>query len=411
MRRSRLWLGSFVLAAHVIIASHAVAQPATRRDPFVDPASGPFSLKEVLDLVTSVKQGVESEGRILRAIDARGVAFPITSEAQFRLEQAGASTKVTDLIKKKAPPPVQSLQPLPPPPPQLTGTLTLQCEPAECDISVQGGRSISTTNGAVSIPGVKTGEVVLDFKKQGYFGQQQTLVVRANVATYVAVKLDPDNPSQATFGKRLFEGMQQAAGAANRKTVSTLSVAGSATVIDRAGTSSEWNFTATFRPGQATLEVSGVAGRLRLDCRGETCEANSGKKTTLKGLSPEHTLALETGLRQFRKWQFAVLSDRLLSDELRPTAKAAEPSASGEQSLRLEGSNESFNVTLDARLLPILVTFESKSGLDSGLTLAFADYGTVAGSQYPRTTEIKQPNSKQGVRIRLDEFHSGAAAK
>ena len=420
MRRSNLGFCGLVLAVHVAASTHAFGQSAARRDPFVDPASGPLSLKEVLDLVNSVKQGVESEGRVIRAIDARGVDFTFTVQSQSRLEQAGASARVTDLVRKKAPAPVSTPAPPPSPPPppatpppvQPTGTLTLHCEPSECEVSVEGGPVISTTHGSVSIPGLKIGEVVVDVRKQGYFGQQPSLVIRANLETSLAVTLEPDNPTRAEFGKRLFEAMRQAVGGtADHRAQLAFSTTGSATVIDRAGTSSEWNFSAAFRPGQASLEVRGVAGRLKLDCRGETCQANSGKKPAIKGLSPEHTLAVETGLRQFRSWQFAALADRLFSDEMRPTSKSADLTGSVEQSLRLEGRNEAFDVTLDKRLLPATVTVESKSGLDVGFTIGFADYVTLGSSQYPRTTEIKLPSSKQGVRIRLDDVHLGAGFK
>ena len=96
---------------------------------------------------------------------------------------------------------------------------------------------------------------------------------------------------------------------------------------------------------------------------------------------------------------------------MQATAKTANIPGSGEQRLRLEGKGESYSISLDAQLLPTFMTFESKTGLGSGLTLGFTDYATVGASHYPRTTEIKFPNGKQGLRVRFGQFGTPAGEK
>src|SRR5262245_22907868 len=105
-----------------------------RIDPFLDPASGPITLPKLLELLQRIKEDIETEGRILRAIDSRGVSFPMTAENVEQIKAAGGSSRLLDLIRRKAPSPPLNLIPKEEP----KGSLTLQCRPAECEISIQG---------------------------------------------------------------------------------------------------------------------------------------------------------------------------------------------------------------------------------------------------------------------------------
>ena len=224
--------------------------------------------------------------------------------------------------------------------------------------------------------------------------------------------LEPDANTQAQLGTRLFKGMVEAAGGeATHKDLAVFSATGSATLFDTAGSGTEWNLSVTFRPDQATLEAKNSAGGLKLECRGETCQAQSGGKLLGKRLSREQVQILERNLRQFRTYQFAALLDRIISAGMQATAKTANIPGSGEQRLRLDGKNEVYIISLDAQLLPSVISFESKTGLGSGLTVGFADYAVVSASRYPRTTEIKFPDGKQGLRVRFGQFGSQSGGK
>jgi hypothetical protein len=261
---------------------------------------------------------------------------------------------------------------------------------------------MKTSNGSATIRNLKAGNLVVDFRKSGYIGQQQTAVISADSETSISAKLEPDTQTQAQFGKQLLDGMQQALGGdAIHKDLASVSAAGSASFYDTAGAGSEWNLTVALRPDQATLEAKNAAGGLKLECRGEVCQPNTGKKLFLKSLSRERAQFVETELRQFRLWHFSALIDRLLSDKFRPSAKTADVPSAEDQMLRLESVSEVFTVTLDPRFHPSLVMYEPKSGLGR-LTLAFSDFGALGKSQYPKTTEIKLLDGKQGLRARLE---------
>jgi hypothetical protein len=259
---------------------------------------------------------------------------------------------------------------------------------------------------------LKLGEALVVVLKSGYLDQQRSVDIKAGADNSIVVTLEPDANTQAQLGTRLFKAMVEAAGGeATHKDLAVLSATGSATLFDTAGSGTEWNLTVIFRPGQTTLEARNSAGGLKLDCRGETCQVQSGGKLLGKRLSREQAQVLETNLRQFRTYQFAALLDRIISAGMQATAKTANIPGSGEQHLRLEGKSEAYSISLDAQLLPTFIAFESKTGLGSGLTLGFADYAMVGASHYPRTTEIKFPDGKQGLRVRFGQFNSQTVAK
>jgi len=413
-----------LLCIILIGASISFAQPKQKRpvpappnlrqtlDPFLNPASGPITLVKLLDLLQDVRKDNETEGRILRAIEARGVDFPMTPANAQTIRAAGGSAKLTELLLRKA------ARPSPAPPSPLPpvdrkepakGFLTVQCKPAECEIAVRGGPPpLGTRNGTASI-NLPPGEALVEVRKTGYLVQQHSVAIKSGADTSLLVALEPDAITQAELGARLFKAMVEAAGG-EATHLAVFSATGSATLFDAAGSGTEWNLTVTFHPGQATFEAKSSAGGLRLECRGETCQAQSGGRFA-KHLSREQAQLLETNLRQFRTYHFAALLDRLISAKMQATAKTANIPGSGEQRLRLEGKSEAYNISLDAQLLPAFVTFESKTGLGSGLTLGFTDYEMVGAAHYPRTTEIKFPDGKQGLRVRIGQFNSQPGAK
>src|ERR1035438_5585909 len=211
-----------------------VSVPQTPRqtlDPFLDPASGPVTLTKLLDLLRRVREDIETEGRILRAIEARGVDFQMTAETAQTIAAAGGAAKPEEVLERKAPPP----PPLPPPPPaekqEPAGALTVQCEPAECEITVRGGPpSLGTNNGTARISGLKLGEALVVILKPGYLDQNRTVVIKSGSDESVHVVLEPDANTQAQLGARLFKAMVEAAGReATQKDLAVFSATGSAT--------------------------------------------------------------------------------------------------------------------------------------------------------------------------------------
>jgi hypothetical protein len=391
----------------------APKSPQTRIDPSLDPASGPVTLPKLLNLLDLMKQRIQTEGRIVLIIQARGVDFPMTPDHVEQIKAAGATSKLISVLMEKAPtPPSPPAQPAPPPQPQ-TGSVSAQCRPAECEVSVQGGPYVGTKDSVATISGLTLGDVVVDFRKTGYLGQQRTASVKIQPGEPVIVELQPTQDTQAEFGARLFKAMLDALGGedAVRKNLQSFSATGSATCYDPDGARTEWNLTASFHPKKATFDAKSSAGALRLECTGETCQPQSPGKLFGKRLPRDKSQKVETDLRQFRSYHLAAILERIMSAKAALSAKTADLPAHSDQHLRVESNGEKYEIVLNAQLLPTLITFESKTGLDSGLSIGLADYKPLGNSQYPRVTEIKFPDAKQGLRVQFDQAAPQDAAK
>src|SRR5579863_9967255 len=99
-------------------------------DPFL--TGDPFTLDQVLILL---KQDAIPLRRRKEAIENRGVAFALSSDALGKLQSAGATDDILDVIKSRAKP--VAAAPVAPKP-VAKGMLELSCAPAECQISLNG---------------------------------------------------------------------------------------------------------------------------------------------------------------------------------------------------------------------------------------------------------------------------------
>src|SRR5579863_1739983 len=99
-------------------------------DPFL--TGDPFTLDQMLILL---KQDAIPLRRRKEAIESRGIAFSLSSDALSKLQSAGATDDILDVIKSKAKP---VALPVAAPKPVAKGMLELSCAPAECQISLNG---------------------------------------------------------------------------------------------------------------------------------------------------------------------------------------------------------------------------------------------------------------------------------
>src|ERR1700722_13640183 len=132
MRRLMLpavWAAVFVIAVTAVpgFAAPSDQKPAHAKkpsDPFL--TGDPFSLDQILLLL---KQDAIPLRRRKEAIESRGVDFALSSDTLSRLQSAGATDEILDVIKSKA-------KPVAPPPaapkPLAKGMLNLISAPSEC---------------------------------------------------------------------------------------------------------------------------------------------------------------------------------------------------------------------------------------------------------------------------------------
>ena len=267
-------------------------------DPFL--TGDPFTLDQVLMLL---KQDAIPLHRRKEAIVSRGIAFVLSSDALSKLQSAGASDDILDVIKSKgkpvAPPPAAALKPVP------KGMLSLTCAPAECQVSLNGTAIGATDGGKLEVAGLTPGSWVVDFAKEGYVGHQGTVVVEPAKSATLAATLEFDRAAREAFGKHLFQKMIQALGGDDGlKTLGSVQAIGSTTLWGHDGTSVRWTLLMRNRSDRALFQAK--AGRILHEVMFEGSEFKASKN--LKG---DEALQLPTDFGMIRDDQLPALIARL----------------------------------------------------------------------------------------------------
>jgi hypothetical protein len=383
-------------AAIVTPPSVAVAQKTAQKkgDSFLTGA--PFSFKTLREAV-----GVIYEGRLMEAVERRGIAFTPTAAELDQLKQAGASADLLELVKKKA----GGMHKAAAPPAPATGVLGLECAPAECEILINGGSKGQTEKGALEIRQAP-GQVVVDFRKPGYEGQQITVPVRSGVRVARSVTLKPTLATQAQIGKAVFAKMFDRLGGKNGlPDAYTIVAAGNARLWPAGGARTEWQAIARLKlaANMAYIEISGAGLRWWNSLRASDSKSDGSGK--LKG-GPV-ALEMEKLIRLFRDYQLAMLVNRIQAEKMELYSSSAAPDGSGQYDLRAVGEADTYRFTLGDDGAPVKVVYESKSGLGSGLEVVYADYGPLGKTVYPKTMAIRFADQAQhGIELRFDSVRS-----
>lgn len=362
-------------------------------------------MEDLMILLKGLKEEVLDEARIEAAVQSRGLSLVSTSETVERLKAGGASDSLLQLILKLAPPPAPTPTPLP------TGALSATCSPPECRVRVNGAEYRATENGKLTIGGLSLGTAFVDFQKDGYLSRQESVTITAGNESHVSSVLEPDDATKARFGQALLASLLEALGReSGLASEYDFSASGSASLWDSEGRLSEWDISLKFGPPDlADLEVRAALGDFALLCRGEKCQPKPGKRFGGKRIKGSEAAEIATNLRVFRRYCLPFLLEQIASHDMKPAAVEAKPRGNAEQHLQIASSGEAYELTLDAELLPADVTYTSKTGLGSGLHVAYADYVKVGKLLQPRRTQIRLPGPKQhGISVRLTEITAGA---
>ncbi len=364
-------------------------------DPFL---KGPaFDFNDLLRLVGNIY-----EGRLKEAIERRGIAFSPSPAQLDQLKNAGASPELMAVIVSKAPAPPK---PVTPPPPS-TGAVAVECAPAECDIFLNGVAKGQTRNGALEIGQVPPGPAVIDFKKPGYEGEQASVVVKTGVRVTSSAKLNPTIATQQEIGRSVFAKMlDRLGGKAGLAEAAMLSATGNATLWPAGAQRTDWQITGRLKlpANLAYLEISGAGLNWWVSLKGS--DARRGGSGKLKG-GPV-ALEMEKLIRLYRDYQLAALIGRIEAEKMKLLAISANPDSAGKIGLKALGQPDSYRFSLTADGTPEKVTYESASGLGSGLEVVYADYTKVGNTAYPRTMAIRFADQAQhGLQLRFDEVKS-----
>jgi hypothetical protein len=358
-------------------------------DPFLN--GEPFTLDQVLLLL---KQDAIPLHRRKEAIESRGIAFALSSDALSKIESTGAPDDILDLIKSKAKPaaavPVTAK-------PVAKGMLNLSCAPVECQVRLNGTALGPTAAGKLDVAGLTPGSWVVDFEKEGYVSHQSTVVVEPAKSTVVTATLDLDRAAREAFGKQLFQKMIRALGGDDGlKTLASVQATGSTTLWGHDGTSVRWTLLMRNRTDRALFQAK--AGRILHEVMFEGSEFKASKN--LKG---DEALQLPTDFGLIRDDQLPALLARIQDPNYKLVANHPDPVAGEDFSIVAESGTEKISIGLDANLRPQRVKISTDAGIGSAL-ITYSDYIQNGNSFYPKTMLIKPEGQQQGIEVRFDKI-------
>jgi hypothetical protein len=381
-----MWLGIALMLAPVCLVQAQTKKKQTKADPFL--TGPPWTFEDVLRGV-----GALFPARLEAAVEARGVDFFPTEAEEKQLRQAGAPETLIELIEKKG----ASYKPPPPPKPVTAGVLTLTCAPVECNIEINGKPAGFTKAGVKHVEGLVIGPapaVIVDFKKEGYIGQQVSIPLKAGVAVAKAVTLAPTIETQEKFGHDALNSvLLKLGGKEGWRDVGMLRAAGSANLFQTGGTRSEWSVDARLnaQASMAYLEISGAGLKYWISLKGSDSKVGGSGK--LKG-GPV-ALEMEKIVRQYRELQPITLLSRIVNQKMTVIAPSPFVEGGAEVTLKASGATESYTLTITPGGLPARAVYESASGLGSGLSVVYGDYVNVGKGKLPRVMDIRFADQAQ----------------
>jgi hypothetical protein len=199
--------------------------------------------------------------------------------------------------------------------------------------------------------------------------------------------------------------LERLGGKAGLADVSALTAAGNATLWPTGGQRTDWQITGRLKlpASLAYLEISGAGLNWWVSLKGS--DAKRGGSGKLKG-GPV-ALEMEKLIRLYRDYQLAALVGRIEAENMKLLAVSAAPDGGGKIGLRAVGQPDSFRFSLAADGTPEKVTYESASGLGSGLEVVYGEYVKVGNAAYPRSMAIRFADQAQhGMQLRFEEVKS-----
>ena len=392
MRRnglSMVSIAALLTAAAGMLDGQTVARASRpgKADSFLTGA--PFTLDQVLRIIA---QDAIPLHRRKEAIENRGVDFSMSPTIVARLKASGAPPEILDAIQVKAKP-----LPAPPEPPKppVTGSVTITCAPAECEVALNGTPRGSTHNGALELPGIAPGHYALDLARSGYVTRQSTLTVESGKTASISATLDPTRETQEAFGAALFQQVVQALGGEEAmRDLSTVQASGSATILTSDGSSVRWAVRMRTRAGKALFQATAGAVTHEVLFTGSEFTAS-------KSLKGKEALELPTAFGFIRDNQILALISRLDKQEYKIVAADSHPAQDAEFALTAESGTDKISIGLDADMRPRRVHITTETGMGSLLT-TYGDYVKAGQAWYPKSMQVKPDGQQSGVEVHFD---------
>lgn len=331
-------------------------------------------------------------------VQRRGVAFQLGPEEEKRLNALNLPANVLLAIRSRA-------LPLPPPP-APKGNLAVACEPAECQVSLNGRPVGVTRQSRMLLGGQTPGRVAVQFSREGYVGQEQTVeIVADKTVNATPVVLEPSRTTLEAQGRQLFEQMLAALGGDEGLAAAGMLEAGGAATLYSTTPSlnGEWGIRYRLRsPDRAAFLLT--SGQRRFDM---VLLPSGESKFDLRKLPNEVAGDLETLLRQVRETQVAEVIDRIRKRKPTALVDQAAGGQNGTRTLRLESPTETYVIDLDESYRPNRLRLVT--GLGQGKEITYAGYQERGKAQIPQLTTVKLPDGQRhGIDVKLTTIQAGA---
>lgn len=357
----------------------------------------PLTLDQVQRLL---REDVIPMHRRTEAIENRGVDFPITPDTVKKLKAAGATSDILEFLQRKTQPAVVAVSI---PKPEPLAKLAVSCEPAECDVSLNGIRRGSSDGGVMELAGLSPGKWAVDISKDGYISHQSILTIGPDQTASISAILDPTRATEETLGAQLFEKVVNALGGEiGLNELASVQATGS-TTIARDGSSVRWTLLMRNRPDRALFQARAGAILHEVGFMGNEFMAS-------KNLKGEDAMELPTDFGFIRDNQLAALVTRLRNPRFKLIAKHALPVAEEEFPLVAESTTETISIGLDKQLRPQTVRITTETGVGS-VTITYDDYFTNGNAAYPKTMLIKPDGRTRGIEVRFDAVDLNTSLK
>lgn len=351
----------------------------------------PLSVDGLISMNKAPKAIVTQEV-ITTAIRNRKLSFTATEENLTRLRSGGLNDQLLAVIREVAP----AAPPTPVAP--KTGALVVSCNPKECNVLIDSSTA-ATQNGTLrrTLP---VGKHNVEVSRAGFTTEKRAVEVTADGAR-LDITLKADAAARTRMGYALFDKMVQAIGDENADVKATGSLR-----VDRGSSQQELTFRMQSAGPVFQAAISRGNQAYELMCNGESCNSQKPKLfTKMKELKDGKEF--ENDLRSFRRYSLT----RLIADlkakranTLQATSDSELPATDGHFTVRLEGVGETYDLTLSAAYLPLMISYTSKLG-GQPLQATFNDYKDLGKVRYPKMTQIHTNTANAGlIQVRLDEF-------
>lgn len=364
-----------------------------------------ISLQSLLGILTKYGNSDDAQAMAIGLIKIYGLGFRPTPEDIEKLKAASASENLLKAIETAK---------LPPPKPVLKqGLLAVNCEPVDCDVSLDGRLMGSTTHGHLAWISHIEGPVSVSVKKENYEAAQGTTeaVIRPDELTRIDFDLKVTRAGLLEIGAQRFQQMRQAisphsesngvdaaARPAAQNDSNGVRAAGALYLHGPQGRWVVWSVVAWFGKGRtARFELSRSREKHILS-------ATETGYSWDRAFRSNDAQELEDRLRLLAGGELPELMERLSAPDLTIIALNSVGSL---PAFRAEGKSQSYGVVLDAANRPTKITMDTADPV-SAHTIFYSDYVDLGGSAYPRTTQIMLPDGASGIEARFDTVRIAA---